>query len=65
MTHSAEEEIEYDKIRQSKIEKYGIEFLRFTNKGIYCNLDFVLEIINRKIYKKVQQNNTIILPETL
>jgi very-short-patch-repair endonuclease len=49
LTHITKEEIEYDKIRQTQIEKYGIDFLRFTNAEVYGNINFVLETIKSKI----------------
>jgi len=36
---------EYDIFRQSHIESYGIEFLRFTNNDIYENLQGVTKLI--------------------
>ncbi len=39
----------YDAERQSIIEDFGIEFLRFTNEEIYTNLDGVLSKILEKI----------------
>ena len=49
VTHSTEEEIEYDKKRQSEIEELGIIFLRFTNPEVYEEMHKVLESINLKI----------------
>ena len=49
LTHSTEDEIEYDKIRQCKIKKYGIDFIRFTNSEIYGNMNYVLDTIKNKI----------------
>ncbi len=49
VTHSTEEEIEYDKKRQSEIEELGIIFLRFTNSEVYEELHLVLECISAKI----------------
>ncbi len=38
---------EYDKMRQTFIESFGIKFLRFTNYEIYTNIEAVLnEIIS-------------------
>lgn len=48
-THITNEQIEYDKHRQSEIEKAGIVFLRFTNPEIYEDLYNVLEKIKLKI----------------
>ena len=41
-THYSEEEIEYDKLRQSEIENFGISFLRFKNEEIFGNTDKVI-----------------------
>ena len=41
-THFIGNAPEADKIRQEKIESYGIKFLRVTNNDVYKNLDGVL-----------------------
>ncbi len=48
-THFSDEDIEKDKIRQRKIEEFGIKFLRFTNLDIYDSLSGVIDIIKEKI----------------
>ena len=48
-THITNEQIEYDRHRQSEIETAGIVFLRFTNPEIYDDLYNVLEKIKTKI----------------
>jgi len=48
-THLTDKELEYDKIRQDKIEKLNIIFLRFTNGDVYNGLDLVLEKIELKV----------------
>ena len=45
-SHFIGDAIEDDKRRQSFIESFGIHFLRFTNQGVYDNLNGVLETIN-------------------
>ncbi len=50
-THSSPEEIEYDKERQTLIEKYGICFVRVTNNDVYKNLDGVLHLILDELQK--------------
>ena len=50
-THITEEDIQYDKNRQSEIESLGIKFLRFTNDEIYNDLLNVLETIKNKLIK--------------
>ena len=48
LTHLSKEEIEKDFERQSEIEKFGVEFLRFDNDRIYNDLANVIdEIINK------------------
>src|SRR5690349_8238720 len=42
-THVTDEEKEYDRNRQNKIEVAGITFLRFTNPEVYDALDYVIE----------------------
>jgi len=49
LTHITDEEIEYDKFRQTEIELTGIEFIRFTNLEIYCDLFNVIEKIKHKV----------------
>jgi very-short-patch-repair endonuclease len=51
-SHFEKNAIEYDKERQSFIENYGIQFLRFTNIDIYKNLHGVLEEIYETIKSK-------------
>jgi very-short-patch-repair endonuclease len=48
-SHFTEGADSYDKERQSKIESYGIEFLRFTNDEIYNNLGGVIGKIEQRI----------------
>ena len=48
-THITDEEIKYDKRRQSDMELLKIKFLRFTNPEIYENLHNVLETTKSKI----------------
>ena len=50
-THSSPKEIEYDKERQTLIEKYGICFVRVTNNDVYKNLDGVLHLILDELQK--------------
>ena len=48
-THLPEEQIEYDSLRQSEIEKLKIQFLRFTNEHVYDDMTHVLESIRGKV----------------
>lgn len=48
-THISEEEIKYDKERQSEIENIGIRFLRFKNDDIFGNIEDVIKKIMREI----------------
>ena len=48
-THLPEEQIEYDSLRQSEIEKHKIQFLRFTNEHVYDDMTHVLESIRGKV----------------
>lgn len=49
VTHSTDEEKEYDSRRDSDIGQLGIQFLRFTNPEIYEDLYNVLEKIKGKV----------------
>ena len=49
VTHSSQDEIEYDNDRQTKIEALGIVFLRFRNEEIYKNLEEVVNDITQKV----------------
>ena len=40
---------EYDKERQSKLEKLGIRFLRFKDDDVFYNCDFVMKEIEKWI----------------
>jgi len=51
VTHNSNEEIEYDKFRQSEIQNLGIKFLRFTNEMVYKDMNHVLEEIKNAILK--------------
>ncbi len=48
-THNNIKTLLKDKIRQEKLETYGIDFLRYTNEEIYGNLDEVLDEIKSKV----------------
>jgi very-short-patch-repair endonuclease len=48
-THIKPDEIEYDKNRQREIEELGIQFLRFTNRDVFENLEGVLQTIGEKL----------------
>ncbi len=49
VTHSTDEEIEYDKYREEAIAQLGIQFIRYTNPEIYDNRGNVIEKIKKKI----------------
>ena len=48
-THLTDDEKEYDKKRQDKLESLDVIFLRFTNGDIYFGLELVLENIIKKV----------------
>jgi len=48
-THITDDELEYDKNRQSEIENMYINFIRFTNEEIYKDMNGVKEKIEMKI----------------
>ena len=48
-THFGETAEGYDRNRQEYIEHFGIQFLRFTNKNVYHNLNGVLQKIRDEI----------------
>lgn len=48
-THSTQDEITYDKIRQDEIEGLGISFLRFMNEEVYGDLENVIKEISAKV----------------
>jgi very-short-patch-repair endonuclease len=50
-THSTPEEMKHDMERQQYIEKFGVNFLRFTNSDVFENLDWVLETIVERLAK--------------
>ena len=47
-SHDSPEAKEYDRHRQQFIESFGIQFLRFPNKLVYEQLEFVVETIQEK-----------------
>ena len=52
--HEHEETQIYDKIRQAKIEKYGVKFLRFDDQDVKTNIAWVLGEINYEINFRVK-----------
>ncbi|MDI6766126.1 MAG: endonuclease domain-containing protein [Bacteroidota bacterium] len=48
-THYRNGAEEYDRQRQTHIEEFGIQFLRFTNTEVLKNLNGVLQSISNKI----------------
>jgi very-short-patch-repair endonuclease len=51
-----------DAVRQKMIEEYGIQFLRFSDKDIFDDLDHVLQKIDSTIQKLQQQKNQLPSP---
>lgn len=49
--HFSDEGVEYDRMRQSVIEQFGIHFLRFTNADVVKNLYGVLTVIDDELNK--------------
>ena len=49
LTHITEEQLAYDKERQSALEEFGISFLRFKNEEIYCDIDLVIDRITARV----------------
>ena len=50
-THFKEEEVEYDRRRQSDLELFEVTFLRFTNTDVIESTEFVVENIRMKVRK--------------
>ena len=48
-THNSDDEIEYDRKRQSDIEIFGIRFLRIRNDDIFENIEEVIKEIEKTI----------------
>jgi len=48
-THFQDGAEAYDQARQQFIEKFGIQFLRFTNQQVYENLEGVIEVIAQMV----------------
>jgi very-short-patch-repair endonuclease len=55
-SHFRRSSITYDKERQSFIEGFGIQFLRFTNSDIYRNLNGVLITICETLEEKMNRH---------
>ena len=53
--HNDPEQIEYDKQRQSYLEKYGFEFIRISNLEINQNPNKAFSIIEEKIEKHMNR----------
>lgn len=63
-THQTEEEIEYDKDRQEKLEGFGIKFLRFKNEEVYDDRYNVIEKIQTKVKELLNEINPSSLRDT-
>ena len=50
-----------DKLRQYIIESYGIEFMRFTNREIYENIDGVLLAIMERFEKATSPSPSLVM----
>jgi very-short-patch-repair endonuclease len=48
-THWKDEEIVYDKKRQTEIEHLGIQFLRFNNEEVFFDLNSIMQRIEMKV----------------
>ena len=48
-THNSDDEIEYDRKRQSDIEIFGIRFLRIRDDDIFENIEEVIKEIEKTI----------------
>ena len=48
-THCTEEELAYDRHRQTVIESLGITFVRCTNLDVYADMNGVLERLRNKV----------------
>jgi very-short-patch-repair endonuclease len=44
-SHWTRDAIEYDRVRQSFVESFGIQFMRFPNSEIHQNVEGVLQVI--------------------
>lgn len=49
----------YDDARQRFFESFGIQFLRFTNRDIYENLDGVCKVIINHLSGMNEQNDNL------
>lgn len=54
-THNGPEAQRYDRWRQNMIEHLGVQFLRFTNRQVYQQLDTVLNVIYQKVLELRQR----------
>ena len=48
-SHGSVEALENDRVRQKEIEALGLWFLRFTNENVLCNIEVVLDGIQKAI----------------
>jgi very-short-patch-repair endonuclease len=51
--HSTDKEIASDAARSAVLAEQGYEVLRFTNDGVYRNIDGVLETIHKRLTARV------------
>lgn len=51
VTHSSNEELLYDQIREEYLKQSGFEVLRFYNVDIFYNIDGVVDFISKRIWE--------------
>jgi very-short-patch-repair endonuclease len=53
-THSTEDEMQHDTVRQGEIEALGIQFIRCTNLEVYHDMNHLLERIKEAVKQLTQ-----------
>ena len=63
MSHNYEDVVFKDEIRQTKLESFGISFLRFTEAEVKYDIKNVIRVIEGKIIEITKCNSSVKLPD--
>ncbi|HJP62325.1 MAG TPA: DUF559 domain-containing protein [Mucilaginibacter sp.] len=64
MTHNSEEAFLKDELRQSKLESFGVRFLRFAESEVKYDRANVIRAIEGKIIGIIRSDSSVKLPES-
>jgi very-short-patch-repair endonuclease len=64
MTHNSEEAFLKDELRQSKLESFGVKFLRFAESDVKYDRSNVVRAIEGRIIEIIKSDPSVKLPES-